>query len=118
MRILLALLLFASPLEAQTVISRTYWPVPLDTLAIGHPKHTHVAVTGKVKYTRLEDDGDLHIKLVSLADSTKFVIAECIPLLPCARPATGRIITVRGISRQDPEHLWWEVHVVESWFYN
>ena len=108
---LFALCLLASPLSAQ----RTYWNVPLDTLAIGHPKHTHVAVTGTVTYTRLEDDGDLHIRLTS--PSGAFIIAECIPELPCARPSLGRVITVRGISRRDSEHGWWECHPVESWSY-
>jgi hypothetical protein len=65
---------------------------------------------------RAEDDGDRHIKIRN--DTTgRFIIAECIPLLPCARPDTGRVVIVRGISRQDPEHLWWEVHPVESWSY-
>lgn len=97
----------------QATISRTYWRVPLDTLAIGHPKHTHAAVTGVVSYYRREDDGDLHIKLTS--PSGRFIIAECVPELPCATPRAGTTITVRGITRQDPEHLWWEIHPVESW---
>jgi hypothetical protein len=112
-RVLIGLtaLLWALPVQAQ----RTYWPTPIDTLWVGHQKHTHVAVTGKVAYVRTEDDGDTHIRLNSLGDSTKFVIAECIPLIPCTRPTAGRVITVRGISRFDPEHLWREVHPVESW---
>lgn len=97
------------------LMQRTFWPVPLDSLAIGHTTHTHVAVTGKVSYVRHESDGDTHIKLVS--PSGRFIIAECIPALPCALPKAGSVITVRGISRQDSEHLWWECHPVESWAY-
>lgn len=100
---------------ALLLMQRTYWPTPIDTLWVGHQKHTHVAVTGRVAYTRTEDDGDLHIRLNSPTDSTKFVIAECIPALPCARPVKGSLITVWGISRFDPEHQWREVHPVESW---
>src|SRR2546425_12949406 len=42
----LALLVVAAPLQAQ----RTYWPVSVDSLAIGHTTHTHVAVRGVVAY--------------------------------------------------------------------
>lgn len=107
--------IIASALLPQTTVSRTYWTTSIDTMYIGHQKHTHVSVTGRVAYTRTEDDGDLHIRLNSLSDSTKFVIAECIPALMCPRPARGSVITVRGISRFDPEHAWREVHPVESW---
>jgi hypothetical protein len=110
---LLLLLILAAPAQAQ----RTYWPTPIDTLWVGHQRHTHIAVTGRVAYTATEGDGDLHIRLNSLTDSTKFIIAECIPQLPCARPVRGRVITVRGISRFDPEHAWRECHPVESWSY-
>lgn len=95
--------------------TRTYWPTAVSTLAAGRSVHTHVAVTGRVRFTRLEDDGDLHIRLDSPADTSKFIIAECIPALPCTRPARGSTITVKGISRFDPEHGWYEVHPVESW---
>lgn len=113
MRLLLALLLVAAPVQAQ----RTYWPVPLDTLAIGHLKHTHVEVRGQVAYVRTESDGDVHIKLVSPWNPARFIIVECIPRLPCARPMVGADIIVRGITRWDPEHGWAELHPVESWTY-
>lgn len=93
---------------------RTYWKVPLDTLAIGHFKHTHVQTTGTVVYVLSETDGDIHIKLSS--PSGRFIIAECIPKLPCIKPKAGTTITVFGITRWDPEHVWAEVHPVESWF--
>lgn len=110
-----ACLLTLAALRFTPTTQRYFWPVPLDSLAIGHRLHTHVAVTGKVAYRRAEDDGDLHIRLTSPAG--RFIIAECIPELPCARPDTGRVITVYGISRPDPEHGWWEVHPVERWEY-
>lgn len=96
-------------------LQRIYWPVPLDSIAIGVKLHTHVAVTGKVAagYPKLEADGDLHIKLV--APSGRYIIAECVPELPCARPKAGQTITVRGIERRDPEHGWYEIHPVFSW---
>jgi hypothetical protein len=97
-------------------ISRTYWPVALDSAAIGHfHKHTHVAVRGRVGYVASETDGDTHIQLVSAKGA--FIIAECTPKEPCTKPIAGRTIEVRGISRQDSEHGWWEVHPVESWSY-
>ncbi len=109
---LVLLLLLLLPVVAGA--QRTYWPLSLDSLAIGHVHgHTHVAVTGKVAYVRAETDGDVHIKLVS--PSGRFIIAECIPKLPCVLPIAGWTITVYGITRHDPEHGWWEVHPVERW---
>ena len=97
------------------LLLRYYWPVTVAALASGSVKHTHVEVRGRVAYTRSEDDGDTHIKLRSLiAGDTSFVIAECIPKLPCRHPLAGEIITVRGISRRDGEHGWSEVHPVEE----
>ena len=95
-------------------LQRTYWPTPLDTLAIGHQKHTHAAVTGTVVYVVKEDDGDVHIKLTNPLTG-RWIIAECIPLIPCVPPKAGQVITVRGITRLDTEHGWREIHPVESW---
>lgn len=110
---LVLLLAFAQPVSAQ----RTYWPVPLDTLAIGHLKHTHAETRGQVAYVRVESDGDVHIKIVSPWNPKRFIIAECIPRLPCARPRVGADIIIRGITRRDPEHGWTELHPVEGWTY-
>ena len=103
MRFLIALLL----------LQRTYWPTSVDNLASGRSAHTHVSVTGRVAYVRAETDGDMHIKLVNPATGA-FIIAECIPKLPCVKPIVGTTITVLGISRKDSEHGWWEVHPVED----
>lgn len=97
-----------------TALTRYYWPTTIE-----HCRpciHTHVAVTGRVAtyYPRREEDGDVHIKLLS-DSSSAFIIAECVPELPCALPRAGQLITVSGISRRDPEHGWYEVHPVESW---
>jgi hypothetical protein len=91
---------------------RTYWPVSVDSLAAGQVQHTHVQVTGRVRLVRHEGDGDLHLKLTGV---TGFIVAECIPALPCAVvPKVGDRVTVRGISRYDGEHHWHEVHPVEA----
>lgn len=95
-----------------TAVARRYWWVPLDSLAIGHTTHTHVRVHGNVTLVRTEADGDVHIRLS--APSGRFIVAECIPRLPCRRPKLGDTLTVSGISRRDAEHAWWEVHPVES----
>jgi len=92
--------------------ARTYWPVTVDELAAGTVKHTHVQVTGRVRLVRHEDDGDLHVKLTGVRG---FIVAECIPALPCQPPPLGARITVRGIARFDGEHHWYEVHPVEAW---
>jgi hypothetical protein len=95
-----------------------YWPAPIDSLARGRTPHTHVEARGQVVYTKAEDDGDLHIKLANPWNLTgAFVICECTLKEPCARPRTGSDIIVRGISRRDPEHGWWEIHPVEGWRY-
>lgn len=102
------------------LLTRFFWPIDTLTYAQKGTVHTHIAVTGYVTYTALEDDGDLHIRLcdspsVVGMDKTRCIIAECIPALPCTRPAKGNKIVVRGISRRDPEHGWNETHPVESW---
>lgn len=105
-------ILFAIALSAPAAAQRTYWPTSVDTLAVGHAHHTHVSVTGKVTLVRRESDGDVHIKLS--APSGRFIVAECIPLLPCPTlPKVGDTATVEGVSRFDPEHGWYEVHPVE-----
>jgi len=98
-------------LLALSLQSRYYWPVNVDTLASHGTPHTHVSVSGLVTLVRREADGDLHIKLVG---HTGFVVAECVPKLPCRAPRVGERVTVKGISRHDGEHNWWEVHPVEE----
>jgi len=113
-RVITLVLLLAAPLWAQET-RRTYAIVELAAFARAGSVHTHVQVTGWVAATHMERDGDRHIKLVpSPGARTPFLIAECIPQLPCAAPAVGRRLTVQGISRYDREHGWWEVHPVEA----
>jgi hypothetical protein len=90
---------------------RTYYPVSIADLAAGRNSHTHIRVTGKVVLVKHEADGDLHIRL---SDGKHFIVAECIPKLPCAEPKVGRAITVEGIYRRDVKHgNWAECHPVE-----
>ena|SRR5204863_3646859 len=96
------------------LLTRPYHPVTIAQLSQGSVVFTHVAVTGTVTLVKSETDGDLHIRLT---EGTQFIVAECIPKLPCSRPSLGRRITVKGISRYDKEHVWWEVHPVEEWSY-
>ncbi len=111
MRLALVLLCLPTLAAAQQTFSRTYWPVSVDSLAIGQTVHTHVVVTGRVTLLRHEADGDTHLKLVG---RTGFIVAECIPALPCAfLPKVGQRVTVYGISRRDVEHGWYEVHPIE-----
>lgn len=86
-------------------------------------KHTHVEVTGYVTRVRLEQDGDLHVRIcdspkVKGMDRKHCVVGELIESNPVKLPGfpynTGDLIQMRGISRFDYEgnHNWWEVHPV------
>ena len=100
--LILVLLLFSS---------REYFPVKVADMAAGKNFHTHVSVIGKVSYVGKESDGDTHIRL---EDGGSFIVAECIPMLPCPLvPQVGETLQVWGISRKDGEHKWYEVHPVE-----
>lgn len=102
-------------LAACLITSRPYWPVDLATYAANGTYHTHVQIDGYVNYTACEADGDLHIRLTPApGQGAPFIIAECTPGQPCVRPALNSHIRVKGISRHDPEHMWNEVHPVES----
>lgn len=75
-------------------------------------KWTHVEVCGRVTLVKGEADGDLHVRL---DDGGAFIVAETVPYHPLAAPRVGQRICVRGISRLDRTHGWYEVHPVESW---
>jgi hypothetical protein len=95
---------------------RTYWPVTVAQLASGSVKHTHVELDSvRVVYTALEQDGGFHMRLRDPRDTvaTHFVVAEIIPELPLRHPRVGEVISVRGISRYDGEHHWFESHPTE-----
>ena len=97
---------------------RTYWPVTVAQLASGTFRHTHVQLDSVlVVYTAKEADGDFHMRLRDRGDTvaSHYVIAECIPVLPCRHPRVGDIISwLRGIKRRDDEHGWIELHPVEA----
>lgn len=111
---LYALLALLLPLAARAEEKRTFHPVPLDHLATG-TVHTHVETSGRVEFRRSEDDGDVHLRVCGPAGGC--VVAECIPEIPsirdaCKRFRKGSQVTVRGITRYDSKHRWWEVHPV------
>ncbi len=112
------LLMTASPLRLEdcrrTTEQETRHYTPVVPSKMANNRRTHVEVTGRVTEVSEQADGDIHLRL---EDSHGFVIAECIPSLPdvrrrCAALLTGGTVTVRGISRYDFEHNWWEVHPV------
>lgn len=122
-----ALGVLSTVLLPQVVLQRTYWKVPLDSLAIGHKLHTHTETKGIPLYAVRESDGDVHIRLAS-PDSApgiarRFIVVECTPKEPCDIVAlrvavnSKRLIIVQGITRRDPEHAWWEIHPLENWRY-
>lgn len=108
--LLLALLL---PLAAGAEEERAFRPVPVDQLATG-TIHTHVETSGRVDFRRSEEDGDVHLRICGSAGC---VVAECIPEISpvrdaCKRFRKGSLVVVRGISRYDGKHRWWEIHPV------
>ena len=89
---------------------RQYFNVAIADMPANH--YTHVEITGTVKSVIPQKDGDTHIQV---SDGADFVIAECIPKLPCSVvPDVGQTVTIRGISRYDRENHWYEVHPVEE----
>ena len=116
MRRVLILVAIATALAAPAHAQRTYWRGTVAKLATNAFPHTHVELDSVVvDYVRTESDSDYHIRLRDPRDTvaTHFVVAECIPLVPCPHPRVGDTITVRGIQRRDAEHGWAEVHPVE-----
>lgn len=94
-----------------TVVVRTYHPATVAQLSAGRVTDTHVEVVGCVSLVKREEDGDRHIRIT---EGNNFIVAECIPALPCASPKVGDRIKVRGVSRHDGKHKWYEVHPVEQ----
>lgn len=83
----------------------------IEKLASGQCKMTRAEVTGRVELVKKEGDGDLHIRV---GHGKHFVVAECMPEIPCAKPKVGDTVRVRGIARFDGEHKWYEIHPVEK----
>jgi hypothetical protein len=93
---------------------RTYHKLAVSQLPTS--QWTHVEVAALVTYVRYQDpknggDGDWHITLEQ--DGAK-VVAEIIPLIPLTPPKKNQRCAVRGISRQDKNHGWPEIHPVEE----
>jgi hypothetical protein len=82
---------------------------------------THASVSGFVTNITKGDDGDTNIRIcenpkVEGMDRNHCFVAKCIPEIPCALPAVGKPITVKGITRYDAKAgaHWWEIHPVEQ----
>lgn len=101
-------------LALMILVVRTYHKVPIQSFVQSGSKWTHVQVTAIVEDVFPEKDGDTHIVLVPKLHQKIFAVAECILELPCQKPKKGQTITVKGISRYDNVHKWWEIHPVES----
>ena len=91
---------------------RLYHRETIEQLAAGRVPWPYVETTGRVRLVRLEDDGDLHIKLSGV---TAYVVLEVIPEMPLARPTVGTRIRAFGIAREDKEHHWFELHPLVRW---
>jgi hypothetical protein len=101
MKALVTLMLFAESLF--------YQHTTVEKLALGQVHMTRAEVTGKVTLVKKEADGDMHIRV---SDGKHFIVAECMPQMPCVRPKVGQAVTVQGITRFDGEHKWFELHPV------
>ena len=113
-------------------LDRTFHSLTISKIAIALPGragniHTHVEVIGVVASNRGEKDGDRHISLCEIPSKISIgqikkgpcIVAECIPELPstslvCKSIRAGRHVKVKGISRYDEKHHWWEIHPVLS----
>lgn len=89
--------------------SRTYHVVTI--AALKETKWTHVQVCGKVTLAKREADGDVHLRLDAAG---AFIVAEMVPYHPLPVPKVGQFVRVKGISREDRTHRWYEVHPIEA----
>lgn len=112
-RLMLALALCTA---TSALAQRTYWRATVAQIASGTDQHTHVRLENvRVVYATVESDSDFHMRLRDPKDAapSHFVVAECIPAVPCRHPRVGETVSVRGILRRDMKHEWWEIHPVE-----
>jgi len=106
----LLLLVSQVALQPPAPWNRVYHPVTIASLA--HNTFTHVEVEGRVALVRHEEDGDIHIRLEDAQG--RFVVVEVIPEISLTIPKVGDLVRVRGISRYDRQHHWWEIHPAEA----
>jgi hypothetical protein len=129
MKRLLLFLLFCTCAFGQEEALK-YHPLTIAQVVAENPAkwskmHTHIVVEGYVTYTKIEEDGDLHIRLcdspaVVGMDRAHCMVAELIPnrnyTMDRAIKKRERI-RVAGVSRYDAErnHNWWEIHPIAYW---
>jgi hypothetical protein len=78
--------------------------------------HTHVEIIGVVELSKVEADGDRHMRVGD--GKGHAVVCEAIPTLlpvtPFPVPQVGDRVRIRGISRFDLKHKWPELHPTEA----
>lgn len=95
------------------------------TRALILTKWTHVEVTGFVVNVRNQDDGDIHVTISdgSTASCGKkdYAFGICIvgEIRPndqgrIVRPKKGQTVSIKGISRFDKGHGFWEIHPIDA----
>lgn len=87
--------------------------VPISTLNKSLFFGPRAAVIGEVTDTVKVDDGDWHINIKD--DKGNTMVVEAIPEYKMAIPKVGLKIKIRGITRYDLEHRWWELHPAINW---
>lgn len=76
---------------------------------------TKVAVSGIVDKIYHEPDGDYHVIVRPVNNSSVFLVTEFIPEIKLDVPKVGDKIKIWGITRFDILHDWWELHPVIGW---
>jgi hypothetical protein len=112
MRLIFAALLLTSFAVPET---RYFHPVDCAKFADNGSTWTHVSVIGNVRKSHREKDGDIHLEVCDTTGQHCFE-AEIVPYHPVSlfRAHPGAQVRVKGISRYDRQHKWWEIHPVEE----
>jgi hypothetical protein len=112
MRLITVVLLLTSFAVPET---RYHHPIDIAQLATIGPTWTHVGTVGWVRSIRHEADGDTHLKICDGTNKWCFY-AELVPYkkIDVSKIRLGDQVIVKGISRYDRQHKWWEIHPVEN----
>jgi hypothetical protein len=92
--------------------TRVFTPIPITQLPTY--RGPHAEISGRVVISRREGDGDWHVRLTAF-DGESFAVGEIIPELPRAHPRVNMCIAMRGITRFNKMHGWWELHPLIQW---